>query len=84
MAKVVSIFLGAVSLAMLVRVILSLFVNTEENIIYALCCYISEPFILPFRLLCSKLGIGQNTPFDIPFMMAYFGLSIISLLLPVI
>lgn len=84
LAKVVSIFLSAVSFTMLLRMILSFFVNTDENILYALCCYISEPFILPFRLLCSKFGIGQNSPIDMPFMLAYIGLMLITMFLPVI
>ena len=84
LAKVVSIFLSAVSLTMLLRMILSFFVDTEENLLYALCCYVSEPFILPFRLLCSKLNIGQSSPIDLPFMLAYIGLSLISIFLPVI
>lgn len=69
---------------MLLRMILSFFVNTEENVLYALCCYISEPFILPFRIICSKLGIGQNSPIDMPFMLAYIGLMLITMFLPVI
>lgn len=84
LAKVVSIFLSAVSFTMFLRMILSFFVNTEENFLYTLCCYISEPFILPFRLLCAKFGIGQNSPIDIPFMAAYLGLVLISMFLPVI
>lgn len=83
-AKSVEILLSLISLAMLLRVVLQFFVDVEENRIYALCVYVSEPFILPFRVIMAKFNIGQNTPIDLPFFVAYISLSAISLFLPII
>lgn len=82
-AKAVDIYLGLASLAMLLRVILQFFA-AEGNRLLAVCYAISEPVILPFRFLLSKLGVGQNSIIDIPFFAAYFSLSIIQMFLPAI
>lgn len=83
LASAVSIYLGLASLAMLLRVILQLFV-AEDNKIMALCVMVSEPVIIPFRLLLAKLNIGQNTPLDIPFFVAYLVIGILQVFLPAI
>lgn len=69
---------------MLGRVILGLFVQPEESRLYMLLFYLSEPVIMPFRILFSVLNIGQGTPFDMPFMAACLGLSFLQLFLPII
>ncbi len=84
LAKTVSIFLSAVSMAMLLRVVLSFFTDPGESRIYALCFYISEPFIMPFRLIMSKLNIGQDSPIDIPFFVSALVLNFLLIALPVI
>lgn len=83
-AKLVEITLGLVSFAMILRMLLPFFVHDENNKIYVFCCFISEPFILPFRYLLAKLNIAQNTPLDMPFMLAYLVIALIRMFLPVI
>lgn len=83
-AKVVQIFLSVISFAMLLRVILQFFVDVHSNKVYAVCVAISEPIILPFRLLFAKLNIMQDSPLDVPFLVAYLALTIISGFLPFI
>ena len=84
LAKTVSIFLNVVYVAMLLRVLLQFFTDTESSPVFAICCYLSEPFIVPFRFILAKLNIGQNVPFDLGFISAAFGLSILTVLLPAI
>ena len=84
LAKSVDILLGAVAFAMIVRMLLPLFTDAENNKLYIFCVYISEPFIVPFRFLLWKLNIGQNLPIDLSFTVAYMALVIIRLFLPVI
>lgn len=84
LAKSVRIFLDVISLAMMLRVILSLFVDVENNPIFALTVAITEPIVTPVRALLHKLGIGQNTPIDMGFMATYLILFIIDLFLPAI
>lgn len=84
LAKVVAVYLGIATYSMLGRVLLQFFVVPEESRLYALLFFISEPVIVPFRLLFAKLNIGQGIPFDMPFMAACLALSVIRLFLPYI
>ena len=84
LAKTVQIFLSIISFAMLLRVLLQFFVDVNKSRFYALCVTLTEPVIVPFRLLFAKLNIAQRTPIDVPFIVAYFALSIITSLLPLI
>ncbi len=83
-AKTVEILLSVISFAMLMRVLLQFFVDVEENKLFVMCVAITEPFIIPFRLILAKFNIGQDSPLDIGFMVAYISLSAISIFLPVI
>ena len=82
-AKVIDILLGVIYFAMFLRVILSIFVG-PENRLHLLCVLITEPFVVPFRLLLAKLKIAQDIPIDISFMVAYLALFLVRLLLPII
>ena len=84
LAKTVQLYLSVASYAMLARVVIQFFVSVEESKLYVLLCYISEPVILPFRIVMAKLNIGQNIPIDMPFMAACIGLSILQVFLPAI
>ena len=84
LAKSVAIYLNIATYAMLGRVLLQFFVNPGESRLYALLFFVTEPLILPFRLLLAKLNIGQNTPIDMGFITACLGISLIQMFLPVI
>ena len=76
----VLIFLGVLELAMLVRAVLSWFVmdtNGFVNFIHA----VTEPFIIPFRLLFEKLNWFQNMPIDMAFLATYLSITAVSLFL---
>ena len=75
--------LDVISLAMLLRVIMQFFVS-PENKFYALCYYISEIVIYPFRLIFAKFKIAENSPLDIPFFIGWMFLSLLNLFLPII
>lgn len=83
LAKVVQILLGVIELAMFLQVILQFFVD-RDNKLYTLCVCVSEPFVLPFRLLFAKLNLWQDVPLDMPFLFAYITISLVSVLLPLI
>lgn len=88
-AKVISIFLSAVSFAMLVRVMLQLVsmltsFNAEENKFYIFCFAITEIFVTPIRYLCERFNLFTNTPIDAPFFIAYLLISILQSFLPII
>lgn len=82
-AKVVSIGLSVLSVVMFLRVILQFFASPENK--FVLFCYaITEPFIIPIRVIMEKLDIGQNSPIDIPFFIAYIMISVLQMMLPMI
>ncbi len=82
-AKAVEIYLGLVSIAMFLRIILQFFAS-EDNVLLKLSIVVSEPFIIPVRFIMAKLGIGQNSPLDIPFFITYLILAILQTILPII
>ena len=81
-AKTVSIILGVVSFAMLVRAVLGLFVNPMESRAYEISCYFTEPFIAPVRALMMILNIGQDSPIDWAFSITYILIIILRNILP--
>lgn len=77
---IVVLLLLGVQIAMMIRAILSWFPidsNKFVDFLYA----ITEPFIVPIRLLFEKLGWFQNLPIDISFMVSYLLLSLLSFVL---
>lgn len=84
LAKTVAITLEVVSLAMMVRMIISIFGNPPENRLYMLSCYITEPFIAPVRAIMVMLNIGQDTPIDIAFFITSILIGLLQAMLPVI
>ena len=82
-AKVVSVGISALSLAMFLRVILQFFV-ADDNKFIIFCYAVTEPFIIPIRVIMEKLNVGQNSPIDIPFFIAYIFITILQMLLPIV
>lgn len=76
----VCVVLSVLQLAMLVRAIMSWFPtesNRFENFLYV----ITEPLIMPIRLLFEKLNWFQGLPVDISFFVTYLLLSLLILFL---
>ena len=84
LAKAVDIYLDIAAIAILLRVILPFFTDAEHNPIYTVVTVVSEPIIIPFRVISDKLGFWQDTPLDMPLLASTFFLMLISLFLPVI
>lgn len=83
-AKTVSVILGVVSFAMLVRFVLGLFVDPMESRAYEISCYFTEPFIAPIRGLMMYFDIGQDSPIDWAFSITYLLIIILRSILPAI
>lgn len=73
-----------VSIAMFLRMILSFFVDAEENRFALFLACITEPFIIPVRFLLMKFNILQNTPFDWSFTISYIILMLVQAMLPAV
>ena len=83
-AQSVQLLLALVSFAMMIRALMPIFFDVENNRIYILACFISEPIIAPVRLIMAKLNIGQNSPIDWAFFVTYILIWILESILPVI
>ncbi len=81
-ARTVSLFLAFEQFAMFGRAILSWFIRYEGNPIMTFLVLVTEPVILPFRLLLSRFEALERIPVDISFLVAYIALSLIQALLP--
>jgi hypothetical protein len=84
LAKCVRIILDVISLSMMIRMLLPIFADVEDNPLYMLSVTVTEPLIIPARIVLDMLGIGENTPLDMGFLTTYFLLAIIDLFLPII
>ena len=72
------IFLYAADIAMLGRAVLSWFPEGGQSRIAAFLYVITEPFIMPVRGLCNRLGLFQGIPLDMPFLITALLLTLIS------
>lgn len=76
----VLIFIEVLSLAMLIRAILSWFTDGSggfSRFLYVL----TEPAIMPIRKLLVKMNWFQNSPIDFSFTFTYLALMLIQILL---
>lgn len=80
LVNVVILLLSVIQLAMLVRAILSWF-PIDSNRFIDFLYGITEPFIYPIRRLFERLNWFQNTPIDMPFMIAYLLIWILLMIL---
>lgn len=80
-ARFVAVMLDAVSLAMLLRVILSLVGNMEGTKFHTFLLCITEPFIMPVRFLLAKFNILQNSMIDWSFTVTFLLLEAIRIFL---
>ena len=71
LAKTVLYLLFALELAMLVRSVMSWFLADEENRFGRFLVVITEPVVAPVRILFNKFNWFQDTPLDVPFLVAF-------------
>ena len=83
LSRTVIAALGMIEICMLLRAILSFFVD-QESVILTFCIAVTEPVILPFRAMLSRFESLERIPFDIPFIVAYFALAILGGVLPAV
>lgn len=81
-ARTVNLLLSAVSLAMLLRMLLSFFVFDEDSRLLNFLAVVTEPFIAPVRALLIRFNIGQDSPIDWSFSLTYLLIAIAQMFLP--
>ena len=83
-AKTVSVILSVVSYAMIARMLLPWFVDPMESRLYAIVSLVTEPFVAPVRAVLVMLNIGQDSPIDWSFSIAYILIWLLQGILPAI
>ncbi len=81
-ARVAQLMLGFLEIALLLRMILTWFITNEQNRLLLFLYAVTEPFILPFRVLCHAFGLPEDFPIDIPYSIAFTALILANGLLP--
>lgn len=64
---------------MLLRVVFEMFANNDNPMLRVLCS-VTEPFVVPARMLLSKVRFFSETAIDVPFFVSCTLLAIINLL----
>ena len=82
LASFVAVTLDVISMAMMLRVVFSLFFDSEESKIAIFLACITEPFVAPVRFLLAKFNILQDTPIDWSFTVSYLLIILLRLILP--
>ena len=82
LAALVAATLDIVSIAMIIRMIFSLFVTGEDNRFLMFLTCITEPFVTPIRFFLVKFNLLQNSPIDWSFTISYFIIVMIQTALP--
>jgi len=80
----VSVFLSVLNFFMLVRAVMSWLPIDEDsafaNFVYAM----TEPIIIPIRMLLEKSETVRSMPIDLSFFIAFVLLSIVQTMLPTV
>ena len=74
----VVIFLYVADIALLGRAVLSWFPEGGQSRIGAFLYVVTEPFIMPVRGICNRLGLFRGMPLDMPFLITSMFLLLIS------
>ncbi len=80
-AKTISLALSALQLLMFIRAILSWFPVNEDSAFLRFVYMVTEPVILPVRILLDKFGWFEGMPIDMSFLITFLLLSMIRMFL---
>ena len=67
--KMLLLFIEVLSVAMLIRALLSWLPLDEDSKLAIFFYFVTEPMIMPLRMLCDRFGWGRSSPIDLPFLM---------------
>ena len=78
---IVKILIYALQFAMVLRAVMSWIPDIQDNKFSDFLYTVTEPVVLPVRMLFEKLRWFQNFPLDVSFIVAYLLLAILSAIL---
>ena len=82
--SLIVILIDVLMLAMFVRAILSWFDPMQEWRLSGFLTMITEPVIMPIRILCDKMHWFEGMPVDIPFILSWLVLMFIQFLVQIL
>ena len=77
---IVQFLLLAVNGAFMIRVVLSWIMPDGDNVFIRVTCFMTEIFIVPYRVLFDKKGWFQGTILDVPFFAGYISVGFVFLI----
>ncbi len=78
----VRLFLSILQFLMMIRAIMSWLPFDEESNVVSFIMMVTEPVIMPVRMLLDRFEWVHELPIDISFLVAFILLSILQMLLP--
>ena len=84
LSRFVLLALGAVQIAMFIRMIMSLLGYDEESGFGAFLALLTEPIILPVRVILSRIRALDGLPIDLSFFLTYILITFLTYSLPVL
>ena len=76
--NVISFFLTAVLFMMFLRAVLSWLPLSDDNVIEEFVYAVTEPFIIPVRMILERFDSLNGLPVDISFFVSFILLSVIT------
>lgn len=80
--NLVSFFLMALEVMMFIRAVLSWLPIDDDAPVVSFVYAMTEPVIVPVRILLERSETVRNLPIDLPFFVAFLLLSVVQMLLP--
>lgn len=82
--NIIFVLLEVLQFAFLLRAIMSWFDRGEPGMISSFLIFVTEPVIMPIRMLFDRKKLFQNSMIDIPFFISFMLLMFIQTFLTVI
>ena len=80
----VLVLLDVLQFAMLLRAIMSFFDRGEPGAFSSFLIFVTEPIIMPIRLLCERRRLFEGSVVDVPFFITVILLMLLQMFLTVI
>ena len=80
----VRLLLGALQIAFLIRAVFSMLMPMQDNAFTRFLQMVTEPVVIPFRLLLERFSFVRNCPIDIAYSVAFLTLILMETALPAV
>ena len=84
LANLAYYLLSAIELLLFLRAILSWFLNEEDNRFMYVIVLMTEPILIPFRLLLNRIEKNKAIPIDFSLVFAMITVMILQMILTIV